>query len=109
VKTKGTYVGDMGVYVGPRSDPTPNSGASGHFVVAPLKLDDGTFVLVNRGWIPRESTAKLIKSATEHSALFPNGPISVVGVFQPSETKVGLMGFVFAQLMILHFFPACNI
>lgn len=51
-------------------------------VVTPLRLDDGTVVLVDRGWIegPRNG------EAPEDVPAAPTGPVTVTGWLQPAST-----------------------
>jgi surfeit locus 1 family protein len=51
----------------------------GFFAVTPLLLDDGTAVLVQRGWLPRDivSRTRITAPAT------PTGPVQVLGRIQP--------------------------
>lgn len=54
----------------------------GHWVIAPLRLDDGTAVLVNRGFVPPEQRAP-----EQHAA--PTGPVEVIGLLRLTETGGG--------------------
>ena len=54
----------------------------GHWVIAPLRLDDGTAVLVNRGFVPPEQRAP-----EQHAA--PTGPVEIVGLLRLTETGGG--------------------
>jgi surfeit locus 1 family protein len=55
----------------------------GFFVVTPLLLDDGTAVLVQRGWLPRD-----IGNRTRISApITPTGPVQVLGRVQPQLSQ----------------------
>jgi len=55
---------------------------SGHWVIAPLRLDDGGAVLVNRGFVPPEQRAP-----ERHAA--PAGPVELVGLLRLTETGGG--------------------
>lgn len=57
----------------------------GMWVVTPLRADDGTVVLVLRGWI--EATRDNSRTATAPAP--PPGQVTVTGVLQPSEAKRG--------------------
>lgn len=50
VRARGHFVNDREAYLGARS----LRGNVGYHVLVPFVLDDGTSVLVNLGWIPRE-------------------------------------------------------
>ncbi|MBV8035822.1 SURF1 family protein [Roseateles sp.] len=54
----------------------------GHWVMAPMRLDDGSVVLVNRGFVPPEQRAP-----ERHAA--PAGPIELVGLLRLTETGGG--------------------
>lgn len=54
----------------------------GHWVLAPLHLDDGATVLVNRGFVPPEQRAP-----AQHAA--PTGPVELVGLLRLTETRGG--------------------
>ncbi|MFD2264156.1 SURF1 family protein [Lacibacterium aquatile] len=51
----------------------------GDHVITPLKLADGSLLLVNRGWAPREGQIRR-----------PAGPVELVGVLRP-EPEMGWM------------------
>lgn len=54
----------------------------GHWVMAPLRLEDGRTVLVNRGFVPPERRAP-----EQHAA--PAGPVEVVGLLRLTEPGGG--------------------
>ena len=54
----------------------------GHWVLAPLRLDDGTTVLVNRGFVPPEQRAPELHAA-------PAQPVELVGLLRLSEPGGG--------------------
>lgn len=54
----------------------------GHWVMAPLRLDDGRTVLVNRGFVPPEQRAP-----EQHAA--PAGAVEIVGLLRLTETGGG--------------------
>lgn len=54
----------------------------GHWVIAPLRLDDGGVVLVNRGFVPPEQRAP-----EAHAA--PTGPVELIGLLRLTETGGG--------------------
>ena len=54
----------------------------GHWVLAPLRLDDGGVVLVNRGFVPPERRAP-----ERHAA--PAGPVELTGLLRLTETHGG--------------------
>ncbi len=58
-------------------------GVSGHHVVTPLVLADGTAVLVNRGWVP----AHFAEDWPVPDAAAPRGTVEVAGYLRASETR----------------------
>ena len=54
----------------------------GHWVLVPLRLDDGRVVLVNRGFVPPERRAP-----EQHAA--PAGPVELTGLLRLTETHGG--------------------
>ncbi|MFG6461425.1 SURF1 family protein [Roseateles sp. DXS20W] len=54
----------------------------GYWVIAPLRLDDGRIVLVNRGFVPPERRAP-----EAHAA--PDGPVELTGLLRLTETGGG--------------------
>lgn len=83
VTAAGTYLVEEQVTVRNRS----LDGAPGHWVLTPLLLDDGTAVLVNRGWVP---LAVLEDLATVDP---PAGRVRVEGALTESQVR-GRLGAV---------------
>jgi surfeit locus 1 family protein len=84
VGLSGRYRVDQQVLVTNRS----NAGAPGYWVLTPLVQDDGTAVVVNRGWIPFSYTVD--GSWTDFDP--PAGPVSVLGMVRvPQERGSGLV------------------
>jgi surfeit locus 1 family protein len=84
VVVSGTYRVDQQVLVTNRT----NGGAPGYWVLTPLVQDDGTAVVVNRGWIPFSYTED--GSWTDFDP--PAGPVSVLGMVRaPQERSTGLV------------------
>lgn len=54
----------------------------GHWVIAPLRLEDGSTVLVNRGFVPPQQRAPELHAA-------PSGPVELVGLLRLTETGGG--------------------
>lgn len=46
---KGVYDYGKNIYVGPRT----HDGTPGSYQLTPFELEDGSFILVNRGWVPQ--------------------------------------------------------
>jgi surfeit locus 1 family protein len=54
----------------------------GHWVLVPLRLDDGSVVLVNRGFVPPEQRAPKLRAA-------PDGTVELTGLLRLTETGGG--------------------
>lgn len=77
VSASGTYVDDDAVVVENRTF----NGASGGWVLTPLLLDDGTGVLVNRGFIGFDDEGRIVPPPP------PSGDVSVTGLVFPSQER----------------------
>jgi cytochrome oxidase assembly protein ShyY1 len=64
----------------------PLDGATGFWVVTPLRLPDGSAVPVVRGWTADAAAASVAADA----AALPDGDVTVQGVLEPSEPADGL-------------------
>jgi surfeit locus 1 family protein len=71
VQLQGRWLGEHTVYL----DNRPMQGRAGFWVVTPLVLTDGTTVLVQRGWIPRNSLDRTQLAPIET----PSGVVKVQG------------------------------
>ena len=78
VTAAGTYAADEQVVVRSRSF----EGKSGAWLLTPLRLDDGTAVLVNRGWVPVQAGIEL-----EPEWAPPSGRVSVEGLLVATQTR----------------------
>lgn len=78
VTAEGTYVPDEEVIVRSRS----YQGESGAWLLTPLRLDDGTAVLVNRGWVPIQAGLD-----REPEWAPPAGAVRVEGLLVATQTK----------------------
>ena len=63
----------------------PNNGVYGYEVVVPLRLADGTSLLVDRGWIPNGRTA----AEPSRTPATPAGDITVTGWLRLGEPSLG--------------------
>ncbi len=50
-QASGVWLNEFSIYL----DNRPINGRTGFYLVTPLRLDDGTAVLVQRGWLPRDA------------------------------------------------------
>jgi cytochrome oxidase assembly protein ShyY1 len=57
-------------------------GQSGSWVVTPLVLEDGSAVIVSRGWVPVTGEQSLPDEAAA-----PTGPVEVTGQVQPTQER----------------------
>jgi surfeit locus 1 family protein len=84
VRAVGSFVPERVVYL----DNRPYNDQPGFYVVMPFKLRDGGYVLVNRGWLPR--------NANERTAIkpydTPKGEIEIVGIARADATKAYELG-----------------
>ena len=79
----GRYLPDEEVLAGQPS----KDGDPGAWVLTPLRLDDGTIVAVNRGWIPNGGRYQAVPK--EYRA--PTGEVTVTGLVMASEVR-GFIG-----------------
>lgn len=79
-QAQGVWLNEFSVYL----DNRPLNGRSGFYLVTPLRLDDGTAVLVQRGWLARDAADR-----TRLPALPPaSGPVQVAGRIAPALSRV---------------------
>ncbi len=78
----GTYVTADQVLVRNRT----NGGAPGFWVLTPVRLADGTAVVVNRGWIP----LPFGDGGDPGAYAPPAGPVVVTGVLHPTQVREGI-------------------
>ena len=81
-RVQGCFDAERQVYIENRK----HGGRIGYHVVTPLQiLDSDTWVLINRGWIPRDSTA-------EPQAVTPDTEVSVSGLVYVPEAPALVLG-----------------
>lgn len=81
VRERGRYDHGGEVVIRSRS----HDGVSGYHVVTPLRLDDGTALLVNRGWVPLTvGEQRPIPPASP-----PTGTVTVEGLLRQTQTRSG--------------------
>jgi surfeit locus 1 family protein len=80
VRLQGRWLPEHTVYL----DNRQMNGRTGFYAVTPLLLDDGTAVLVQRGWLPRDQMDR-----TRIQALpLPAGPVTVQGRVALSPSRM---------------------
>lgn len=57
-------------------------GGIGYFVLAPLLLDDGNVVIVNRGFVPSDR-----KDPASRPEAAPDGRVEIAGLMRPAEQR----------------------
>ncbi|WP_309709341.1 SURF1 family protein [Pseudolysinimonas sp.] len=62
----------------------PRNSAAGFEVLVPLRLDDGTVFVVDRGWVPAGATPE----APESVPAAPEGEVTVVVRLKPGEPEI---------------------
>ncbi|NIE67849.1 SURF1 family protein [Burkholderia sp. Ax-1719] len=84
VRAKGTFEPARVVYL----DNRPYNDQPGFYVVMPLKLDDGGYVLVNRGWLPRsiDNRERIAPYET------PAGSVEVEGIARADASRAFELG-----------------
>jgi cytochrome oxidase assembly protein ShyY1 len=84
VVARGRFMPELTVYL----DNRPHNDQPGFYVVTPLKLDGGGYMLVNRGWVPR--------NAAERSAIAPHrtpdGDVTIEGIARADASRAFELG-----------------
>jgi surfeit locus 1 family protein len=84
VRAVGSFVPDKVVYL----DNRPYNDQAGFYVVMPFKLASGGYVLVNRGWLPRN-----INDRTQiEPYATPSGQIQIEGIARADATRAFELG-----------------
>jgi len=81
-RVSGEFRHDKEMYLAARS----LNGNVGYHVVTPLRLDDGSAVLVDRGWIPIERKDPPTRQASESA-----GAVTLEGLLRGSQTQSWLV------------------
>ncbi|CAO3638615.1 unnamed protein product [Cunninghamella blakesleeana] len=77
VKVSGTFRHDQEMLVGPR---TRGDGVVGYFLVTPLKREDGSVILIKRGWVSLDK-----KDQSKRPESLVDGPIEIEGLLRVTE------------------------
>lgn len=80
VRLEGRWLAAHTVYL----DNRQMNGRAGFYVITPLQLDDGSAVLVQRGWQPRDQLdrSRVVEPPT------PAGPVRLLGRIAPSPSRL---------------------
>ncbi|WP_240766788.1 SURF1 family protein [Paraburkholderia flava] len=84
VRARGQFMPDLVVYL----DNRPYNDQAGFYVVMPFKLADGGYVLVNRGWLPRNSSDRTAIEPFDT----PKGDIEIEGIARADASKAFELG-----------------
>jgi surfeit locus 1 family protein len=84
VRATGQFMPEQVVYL----DNRPYNDQAGFYVVMPLKLRDGGYVLVNRGWLPRNAD---VRTAIEPYDT-PKGEVEIEGIARADASKAFELG-----------------
>jgi cytochrome oxidase assembly protein ShyY1 len=84
VRATGTFMPDLVVYL----DNRPYNDQPGFYVVMPLKLDGGGYVLVNRGWVPRNIAERTMIAPYDT----PATTVTVEGIARADATRAYELG-----------------
>ncbi|KAJ9665927.1 surf-like protein [Coniosporium apollinis] len=82
VTARGKFRHDQEMLVGPRL----HDGNNGYLVVTPLEREDGSKILVNRGWIAKDMRDKSARRSKDPKAL-PEGEVTVEGLLREPWKK----------------------
>lgn len=84
VRVRGTFMPERVVYL----DNRMHDDQPGFYVVMPLKLDGGGYVLVNRGWLPRNIAQRTAIAPYET----PAGSVEVDGIARANASSAFELG-----------------
>ncbi len=84
VRALGSFVPDKVVYL----DNRPYNDQPGFYVVMPFKLADGGYVLINRGWLPRNINDRTVIEPYDT----PSGQIQIEGIARADATRAFELG-----------------
>jgi surfeit locus 1 family protein len=80
----GHFLPELTVYL----DNRPYQDQPGFYVVTPLQLDTGGAILVNRGWLPRNSVDRTVIAPYRT----PTGAVQLTGLVRADATRVFELG-----------------
>ncbi|MBD8905481.1 SURF1 family cytochrome oxidase biogenesis protein [Methylorubrum zatmanii] len=82
VRVTGTFLHDKETLVHGLAPGEPGRALQGFYVLTPLKRDDGTTILINRGFVPTE-----LQRPADRAAAQVSGETTVTGMLRASETR----------------------
>ena len=82
VRVRGTFLHDRETLVHGLAPGEPGRALQGFYVLTPLRRDDGTTILINRGFVPTE-----LKDPKDRAAGQVAGEATVTGMLRASETR----------------------
>lgn len=82
VRVQGTLLNDRETLVHGLAPGEPGRALQGFYVITPLERDDGTIILINRGFVPTE-----LKDPKDRAAGQVTGETTVTGMLRSSETR----------------------
>ena len=82
VRVTGTFLHDRETLVHGLAPGEPGRALQGFYVLTPLRRDDGTTILINRGFVPTE-----LKDPKNRAAGQVAGQATVTGMLRASETR----------------------
>lgn len=82
VRVTGTFLHDRETLVHGLAPGEPGRALQGFYVLTPLRRDDGTTILINRGFVPTE-----LKDPKNRAAGQVAGEATVTGMLRASETR----------------------
>jgi len=84
VRAVGRFIPEQVVYL----DNRPYNDQAGFYVVMPFKLRDGGYVLVNRGWLPRNASDRTAIEPYDT----PKGDVEIEGIARADASKAYELG-----------------
>lgn len=84
VHARGTFMPELTVYL----DNRPNGERPGFYVVTPLHLDGGGYVLVKRGWLPLDTADR--NAIAPYPT--PPGPVDIDGIARADASRAFEIG-----------------
>lgn len=82
IRVSGTFLHDKEVAVHGLAEERPGRPLQGFYIFTPLRRDDGSVVMVNRGFVPTP-----LRDPSRRAAAQPEGPISVTGLIRGPEER----------------------